>query len=215
MSQYKVNVFSALSASKMLLCWQVGGKLWHCLLWCGQPWQAGYPSSWLPHPSSRVITWPAATCLCSHCQRIGNEKDWESSRRHGDPPQTMSSDPTINIDVITCLVRLVAQSWNPSCFMFSDSSTLAIQCLLFLLSVLISCYWLSLAHEQSCLVFLIQSALSIVMWKRGVQTYCVHKAVILNNNPHSHLSLPISIQWNPGSVISVNKPLINHVHDCA
>lgn len=64
------------------------------------------------------------------------------------------------------------------------------------------CLWAKLFFV---LFFFTQSALSIAM--RGANILCVqiHKAVILII---SHI-LPISIQWNPSSVISVNNPLIS------
>lgn len=158
------------------------GQLWHCLLWCGQ--QAGSPLSWLPHPSAQ-----GHHLACCHMPALSLslqsvKKQWRIENHPGDrcPPQTMSSDPIINIDVITCCLRSLEQSRNPSCFIFlssfpSGNSVFVI----FLLTVLIPCYWLSLAHEQSCSYTECSVNRDPRCEKRGAQTYCVHKHTKLSS----------------------------------
>lgn len=131
----------------------------------------------------RVITWPAVTCLPSHCQHnlLQSNKGLGIIPGAGCTSQTMSSHPAINIDVITlstCCVRLVAQSRNPSLprvlrFIHPGGPVFVVfvDCLNFLL---LTFPWLisKAVFYPECSV---NSHVRSLVWKRAAQTYCLHK----------------------------------------
>lgn len=114
----------------------------------------------------RVITWPAATNLPSLCQRnlLKSNKGSGIILRPGAHHKHCHRGPAINIDAITCSTcraKLRARGWNPSRY----SSILPVYCLLFLLTFLMPCYWLSpgLWAKLGFFFLLTQSVLSIAM----------------------------------------------------
>lgn len=122
----------------------------------------------------RVIAWPAATCLHSHCQ-------CNLLKRNEGLGIILAPDGTNNVIrpyyKYWCYYmshKVGSTSLIPPCFMFLQSSILAGQCLLFLLTVLISWYWLSLAYEQSCFrECSVNSHVRSFMWKkRSANTLC-------------------------------------------